>query len=237
MGDFLKKHPAWAAFTAILLFLVVSLPVYLGTIWPILEWARIVTPLPPGQTLPQWITEQRWPGMSPALFSWVTLGSILGMFAFLGAIIHAVRQNRREVGWLETLADQDSQDMSNRIETVASSYEIIPFLDVVEPYIDFRIGFTNTTVYFLTLVEREGKFTYHGSPLQQQPEVIGGTYELKHAQYRLLVLRQFLQPDTARQIRAEGTEVLKTVLETGRFALWFTYQDRFGASQRVRKAL
>jgi hypothetical protein len=241
MQNLFKKHPLWSAIGAIVIFLLVTIPIYLGAIWPILEWARIVTPLPADQSLPQWITEQRWPGMTSAIFNWIVLGSVVGMFIFLAAIIRAVHQNRREVGWLETIADEDDSNMANRIGIIIQnmgSPGTKLHLHDPSPYMDLVVLVQNNTVYTLTLTHLEGTFDFFyksalQSPLQHDPKIVTQQKEIKHAQHYKFIIRQYLQSGNAQQIKKDG----ETILGGGDVAICYTYKNRAGEAKPVRTPL
>jgi hypothetical protein len=106
MGDLLEKHPIWMGIAAILGFILISIPVYLGTIWPILQWLGIIDLLPPGHMLPQWVAERRWPGMNHTFFMWFTTVAAVGMAGLLGVIIRTVGQRKQEAKQFEAVTEE-----------------------------------------------------------------------------------------------------------------------------------
>jgi hypothetical protein len=235
MQNLLKEHPVWKAVAGILIFLLITLPLYLGEIWSILEWARIITPLPPGQTLPQWITEQRWPGMTSTIFNWVVLGSVIGMFVFLAAIIRAVRQHRKDYGWLETIADEDDANIEDRmqvfpLEEILHGPPARPHLTGDEPYIELRAFIQNNTVYPLAFDHLEGKFHFNNSPFHVVPQVANKTFTISRLKPYKLKLIQPILKTTAERIQQEG----KAIIAGGKITIHCTYKNRAGETKPAR---
>jgi hypothetical protein len=218
-----KKHSVLYALLLACAYLVWFFPLWLADTWSMFSQ----------DPLAQWLANRRWSGMSPYLSAGLLVVATASILGLLWIILRAVRQHRREVGWLETIADEDSRDMSERLWHTISRIQTPMPLHLSEPYVDLRINLLNTTVYTLTFVGVEGHLTYHGHSLQRQPELVHKNYELAHTKYRPLVLRQWLQPTTAQQIIAEG----KVEFGSKHFAVWFIYQDRHGITQQVRKGI
>jgi hypothetical protein len=95
----LTRRPILSAIISVCIFLFWHLPEWLGNVWPLFS----DTPLP------QWIAERRWPGMSPELFSWISMGLGIGILILLGIILvttHQQNQLRREFDQIPILRAQ-----------------------------------------------------------------------------------------------------------------------------------
>lgn len=80
MPDWFKKHPVLYSAVAVLGFLFWTLPEWLGNVWPLFFGSK---------TIPQWLDEQRWPGMTLSLqlsaSFWIGLG-LLGVLAYIAVV-------------------------------------------------------------------------------------------------------------------------------------------------------
>lgn len=87
MPEFLRRRTAVSAAGAVIIFLFWTLPEWLGDVFPLFT----------DKTLPQWLAERRWPGMSHDLFQWLTL--IIGVTLvglFVAILFSTPRQRRKE---------------------------------------------------------------------------------------------------------------------------------------------
>jgi hypothetical protein len=209
------EHYLVSSIIGILLFLFAAYPVFFGDepLWAVLTRKGWVL------TMPSWY------------YSFVLL---LGCAVVIlqVVLIRAVSRHRQKDTWLETVATEDSRDMTHRVHWDSGSENTVPHLNASEPYVDLTITLLNSSIYTLTLTEVEGKMTFHGRPLHSTVEILNTTRELKHAQYYQLQLRQWLQPNTAQIILTSD----RAEFIPGYVALWFTYQDQGGTLHSVRIA-
>lgn len=142
MGNLFSKYPLRTWVVVVLGFFLVTLPVYLGAIWPILEWAHIVTPLPDNQTLPQWILERRWPGMTTTFFMWFIVAVSLLMLGLFIPLIRSVRQQKEETKQLEeiVLEKQTTQRTIEELQSrVKASEEKLATIERTRPHLTAEV--------------------------------------------------------------------------------------------------
>jgi hypothetical protein len=123
MGNLFSKHPlrTWVAV--------------------VLEWAHVVTPLPDNQTLPQWIIERRWPGMTTTFFMWSVAAVGLLMCGLFVPLIRSVRQREHETKQLEAMAleRQTTQHTIEKLQAKVRAIEDTQPLLRAEPFPTERI--------------------------------------------------------------------------------------------------
>jgi hypothetical protein len=79
----LRRHPVATAVIAILVFAVWTLPLGIAQAWP--AFVR-------DKTIPEWLAERRWPGMTAQLYGWLT---IVFFFALAALLVILIRISRR----------------------------------------------------------------------------------------------------------------------------------------------
>ena len=111
-----KEHPVAATLISFAIFLLFTVPAWLATVWP--AFVR-------DKTIPEWLSEQRWPWIARATYEWVSIGVFL-VFAIL-AITLAVASFRRPPGtitvariasWRNAIADVRIQALLATIATI-----------------------------------------------------------------------------------------------------------------------
>jgi uncharacterized membrane protein len=83
--DLLRRHPVATAIIAIAAFVVWTLPIGIAQAWP--AFVR-------DKTIPEWLEERRWPGMTAQLYGWLTIVFFLALLILLVVII--IISRRRE---------------------------------------------------------------------------------------------------------------------------------------------
>lgn len=81
--DAIKRHPIKSALLSVAVFLVWSLPQGIATVWPALVRDK---------TIPEWIAERRWPGMTPHVYGWLTIAFFLTLVVALLVIAIGTRK-------------------------------------------------------------------------------------------------------------------------------------------------
>jgi hypothetical protein len=231
MLEHIRKYPIAYAIVVALLFLYNP-----GLVW----FEKVWDALFPGESFPvwfaKWVVSKGWKGMSPYLSASLLTVSTLGTFTLLGVILQVVLKHRREVGWLEAIADGDHQAMSQRIHIGHITIKD-PDFNSIAPSVDIEIEeLLNVSVFTITLGEVEGRVHFNGTPLQLPIEIIikgRDSLCLKHGGHYPFILRQHFSHDAARQMLQEK----EPQFSTRNIALWFTYQDHSGNFQRARVAI
>src|SRR5262245_11863992 len=74
MLERLKRHRIATVIIALVVFTFWTLPEWVATMWPVLVRDK---------TIPEWLAEQRWPGVSQTAYNWITLvlGATLAVLA------------------------------------------------------------------------------------------------------------------------------------------------------------
>ena len=223
MGKRIAEHYFVSAVVSTLLFFFAAYPVLFGDepLWAVLNRKGWVL------TMPSWY------------YSFILILGV-AVVALNVVLIRTVRRGRKEVSWLEALADEDSEQISHRIFVIEKSQSVTPFLDAINPYLILRVYFFNASVYTLTLQEEvEGRLTFNGHPLQDKAEIYrvknpGQEITVAHGKYHQLELRQWLQSSVVDRIQQQGGSA-----EFGatNVSVYLTFQDRKGTSKRVRVSI
>ena len=190
---------------------------------------------PPFQSIKEW-----WPAMTAELYGWLRLIIHLCMLGLLTWIFVTIRRQKKDESWLDALADKDSNQIAHRLLINDESKKAVLYLNAISPYAILRVYLFNSAVYSLTLEEKvEGRVFFVGSPLPDEAQIhrtkdLDKKVEIKHGEYHQLELRQSLQPVVIGHIqKAKG----RAEFGVGQVAVWCTYQDRMGVTQRVRISL
>lgn len=151
------------------------------------------------------------------------------------------------LGWLALLASNDDQQIEQRIYFQNQATTLRPNFGGTEPYIEIEAWFINASVYTMTLERIEGRIRYLNSDLQAAPEIFLSqsvpkdvAKKLAHGEAKSFTIRQYLMPQTKDRILADhrtNAQEAKFPLETGRIALFFSYENLNGIAKEVRKAL
>ena len=109
----LQRHPVAAAVIAIVCFVVWTLPVGIAQAWP--AFVR-------DKTIPEWLAERRWPGMTAQLYGWLTIVFFLALAILLVVIVVISKRkgaSHQPASTTEASPPQpesSSEDLTKRIE-------------------------------------------------------------------------------------------------------------------------
>jgi hypothetical protein len=113
MSDILKKNPVWAALIAILTFVLIAIPQWLGAIWPLLS----------DKTIPAWLAQRRWSFMNHSIQDAIVLIAMIATLVLLVFLIFSIRSVKKELldpnqrGVLDALLNQYGQFRNTPIAT------------------------------------------------------------------------------------------------------------------------
>jgi hypothetical protein len=79
--DRLRNHPNRAVILGAIGFGLWSLPQWFGSVWPLFTT----------KTIPEWMSERSWPGVTPAVYGWVTVVLGIAIFGVVLAVALATR--------------------------------------------------------------------------------------------------------------------------------------------------
>jgi hypothetical protein len=86
MSEWISQHPVLWAVIGVGIFLLWRLPEWFGQVWPLFT----------NKTVPEWLAERRWPGMSTRLYRWFNIITTCVMFVLLGVIIYQQQSENLE---------------------------------------------------------------------------------------------------------------------------------------------
>jgi hypothetical protein len=227
MGNLITRHPGKAS--------AVAGTILLGT-YRILQgfdlvggvWSTI-------SQQPFFIWIKGWlPAMSTSFLTFVLDLSIISLLVWISV---AILRYRKEVGWLEALADEDHKMMEQRIVICDESKKAVEVLHPTGPYVILQVPILNSSIYSLTLEEKvENRVTFWGEPFPSEAEILRPDNSeqpivIKHGETYQLQIRQWITPHVVNFLQQVNDKVEFGV---SRVALRFTYLDRAGIRQSVR---
>src|SRR5262245_23251706 len=145
----ITEHPTLILITTYVLYLV-AFVAGLATIWQFLT----------DENLPQFLTRKGWVLTMPSWYDPLMIFLLSALGALQIKLTRAVLARRREVGWLEALAEEDSKNMTQLVRLESHTIGAKLYLNAISPYAILSMYITNSSVYPLTLEDKvEQRFT------------------------------------------------------------------------------
>lgn len=128
--------------------------------------------------------------------------------------------------------ERDEQNLANLIQVQRSNDDVRSHLNAIEPYVDFAMQITNSSVIDITPERFEGRLSYMGEPLGRDLELTSKR-PIVRGNVSVVTMRQWISRDSAELIMKS----LPAQFEIGTVGCWFSYQGIHGARKTVRTSL
>ena len=88
MWKTIQSHPVLSSIVAVAVFVLWTLPVHVATLWPVFVKDK---------TIPEWLAERRWPGISPGLYTSVAIVTLVVAGLIIALALIAFRTRTKSV--------------------------------------------------------------------------------------------------------------------------------------------
>jgi uncharacterized membrane protein len=173
----LRRHPVATAILAILFFVVWTLPIGIAQAWP--AFVR-------NKTIPEWLAEKRWPGMTAQIYGWLTIVFFLALVILLVVLIIIAR--RREASsksaakdlysgkWLDTIVDYQRKGLRKYVLVEKCDINLSP-LSQGKRYFEFTFHVTNYSMFNVSIPMAEydvvkGSIHFNGDPISREAKLV-----------------------------------------------------------------